>query len=98
MTTPEDVLRDRLIAALRSVETVTARLRIPYDAMADAVLALGEVECRWEVRGGDPEDPWHYRTASREDADRTAVEKRATVSALCSLKFTPIGADPEETS
>lgn len=96
MTAPEEILRDRLIAALRSVETAAPRLQVPYGAMADAVLDLGDVECRWEVRLGAPDDPAYYRTASREDADAMAAKKGGDVSALLSLRLTPISVNLED--
>ncbi len=46
MTTTDEILRARLIAALRSVETAAPRLQVPCGSMADAVLDLGDVECR----------------------------------------------------
>jgi hypothetical protein len=98
VSAPEQILRDRLIAALRSVETAAPRLQVPYGAMADAVLALGDLESRWEVRGGeesdDVDDRWFSFCATREQADAVAAkDDDAELFALFSLKFTPISVE-----
>lgn len=98
MTAPVEILRDRLLSALRSVETAAPRLQVPYGAMVDAVLALGDLESRWEVRGGaesdDVDDRWFSFCATREQADAVAAKDAdAQVFALYSLRFTPISVE-----
>lgn len=94
MNAPLDFLRLRLSTAINC-----AGAGASPEALTDAVLALGDLECRWEIRGGDPDDRWFAYRNTREQAAALAGEHNdAAVSALYSLKFTPISVDPEETS
>ncbi|MGI5247594.1 hypothetical protein [Dactylosporangium sp. CA-139066] len=93
MTAPEELLRRRLVQALRSCGPNAAT-----GALADAVLALGDLESRWEVRGGDPDDPgdrWYSYCDTRAEADALAAKRKAEVFAVFSLRFMPISVDQE---